>query len=267
MTTKQYYQKILSIYTAELIAYFVVGLICFMLTWLIGLRFYLTLLVTSPFIVLVLFSLNRNLQLKWKLSTLTESKEISEGSPLTGNSYFLGFLPAPTLHAVIFSPKGNLVGALKDKRENSWMWMIPASILIFLPRKYILLDHNGTILCEYRSQFGLNGRIDIFNANQEKIGTYKQSKQLGKKGTSHVVNPFGVRQYEGGIMHGSEFFMYQSYDNREVVHYSCGWMPSYYKDYFPDPNTPFLSFTEGATEDEKRLGYCFCLDYLQQQNH
>ena len=267
MTTKHYYQKILSIYTAELVAYFVVGLISFLLTWFIGFNFLLAAIVTSPFIILVLFSINRHVRLKVRLNKLPETSEINEGSPLNDSQYFLGFLPAPTLHMVIFSTEGNLVGVLRDKHENIWMWVIPAFILIFLPRKYVLLDRNGSILCEYKSRFGLNGDIDIFNAEHEKIGTYKQSNQLGKKSTSHVTNPFGIRQYGGEMMHGSEFIVNQTLNKRKIVHYSCGWMPAYYKEHFLDPNTPFLTFTEGATEDEKRIGYCYCLDYLQQQNH
>lgn len=268
MTTKHYYQKIHSIYTTELVAYFVVGLLCFLFAWLNGSDIILAACVTFPFIVLVLFSINRNFRLKSRMKNLPEAKETDEdSSPLTNSQYFLGFLPAPTLHMAIFSPEGNLVGSLKDKRENIWMWIIPASLLIFLPRRYILSDTNGHVLCEYRTRFGLNGDIEILTAKEEQLGKYKQSKQLGKKSTSNVANPYGIRQYGGEILHGSEFIVKQTYDKRKIVHYSCGWMPAYYSKHFLDPNTPLLTFTEGATEDEKRIGYCFCLDYLQQQNH
>ncbi len=267
MTTKQYYQKIHSIYTAELIAYFVVGLLCFLFACLIGVQIVLAVSITFPFIVLVLFSLNRNIKLYNGIKELPETKAGAEGSPLKNSQYFLGFLPAPTLHMAIFSTEGTLVGFLKDKRENIFMWIIPAFLLIFLPRRYILSDSNGNVLCEYRSSFGLNGEIVILTAEQEEIGRYKQSKQLGKKSTSNVENPYGIRQYGGEILHGSEFIVKETYDQRKIVHYSCGWMPAYYSEHFLDPNTPLLTFTEGATEDEKRIGYCYCLDYLQQQNH
>lgn len=268
MTTKHYYQKIFRIYTAELVAYFVVGLLCFLLTWLIGLDIVLAAIITLPFHVLFFFSLNRIARLKYRMKKLPEGKEVGEGdSPLKNGQYFLGFLPAPTLHMTIFSTEGSMVGVLKDKRENIWMWIVPSFLLIFLPRKYILSDSHGTVLCEYRIRFGLNGTIDILTGEQEKIGTYKQSKQLGKSSTSHVTNPYGIKQYGGEILHGSEFNVRQTYERRRIVHYSSGWMPSYYSQHFLDPNTPFITFTEGATEDEKRIGYCFCVDYLQQQNH
>ena len=267
LTTKHYYQKIYSIYTAESVAYFVVGLISFLISWTIGKNILLALVVTFPFILLFLFTVNRHVRLKFKLKKLPDTNEVREASPLNEGQYFLGFLPAPTLHMVIFSTDGYLVGTMRDKRDTIWMWILPAFLLIFLPRNYILTDSKGNIVGEYRSRFGLNGQIDILNGNQEKIGTYKQSKQLGKKSASSIINPYGIRQYGGEMRHGSEFVVNQTYDKRQIIHYSCGWMPAYYSKYFPDPNMPFLTFTEGATEDEKRIGYCFCLDYLQQQNH
>lgn len=210
-----------------------------------------------------IISLERFLRLRIHMHKLNLPEKIATVSPLLGERYLLGFLPGASLHLLLFSPDGVLAGMIKDKKESMLLWILPLPLLLFLPKKYVLLNNQGETIAEFRQKYGINGEIEIMNATGDLVGRYKQ----GSKGKSQVTNSFGIRQYEGTIKHSSAFEIKKIYTNAHIADYDCGWMPLTYSQTFLNPNTPVLTFKSYTTEEEKLIAYCFCIDYLQLQDH
>lgn len=262
MTIKEYYNHILKVHKGESLAYFIASGFCF------GLLFFLTKghflfsgLAIMPFLILGCVSLNKLGILYLRRGELRESEEWRESSPLGESQLFIAFLPSPTLHLIFFTFDGVYAGSLKDKRRNIWMWLMPAPLLLFMPRRYVLSDNEGNTVAEYKVRHGMNGSISILDANSREIGIYKQGIR-----TSGVTNEYGIRQYEGKMEHAAAFRIVQANESRPFAEYKSGWMPFFMSARFLDANMPVLTFTD-ATEDEKRIAMSYCVDYLQGQNH
>ncbi len=262
MTIKEYYNHVQKIHKGETLAYFLTSGFCFGLLMFLTQGHYLfSVLGVLPFLLLGCVSLNKLGMLYLRRGELRESEEQREASPLGETQLFIAFLPSPTLHLLFFTYDGVYAGSLKDKRRNIGMWVMPASLLLLLPRRYMLTDNEGRKIAEYKVGYGMNGSISILDVNKREIGVYKQGIK-----TSGVTNEYGIRQYEGKMEHAAAFMVTQANNNRPFAEYKSGWMPSYTSGSFLDANMPLLTFNE-ATEDEKRIAFSYCVDYLQGQNH
>ncbi|PQD97031.1 hypothetical protein CYL18_03920 [Pradoshia eiseniae] len=262
MTISEYYDRVLKIYKGEAVVYFLASGCCFgLLLFLTKGNYLVSGLGIIPFFILGCVSLNRFGMLFLKKGELRETEERRRTSPLGETQLFIAFLPSPTLHLLFFTGDGVYAGSLKDKRSNIWMWIIPASLLLFMPRRYLLVDNEGNPVAEYKVKHGMNGSISIMDANRQEIGVYKQEMRL-----SGVMNEYGIRQYEGKMEHAAAFKVVQAINKRPFAECNSGWMPAYASGRFLDANMPVLTFTE-ATENEKRIAFSYCVDYLQGQNH
>lgn len=262
MTTMEYYSRIMRIYIGETVSYFLASAGCFWLMVYVTKGHYLWSGVgVVPFLVLLLFSLNRLGILLMNKSKMNFDGDKRETSPLIENQLFIAFLPSPTLHMIFFTGDGVYAGCLKDKRTNIPMWILPAALLLLVPRSYRLWDNEGNMLAEYKVKYGLNGAISILDSEGRRIGVYKQELRM-----SGVTNEHGIRQYEGKMEHSAAFTVAHARSRQAFAEFNSGWMPAYTSGRFFDANMPVLSFLN-ATEDEKRIAFSYCVDYLQAHNH
>ena len=262
MTTKEYYSRIMKIYIGESLAYLLASVACFGLLAYVTRGHYLwSGIGVIPLLVLMLLSLNR-FGMHWiNKSKLSYDETNRATSPLDENQLFIAFLFSPTLHMIFFTGDGVYAGSLKDKRTNIAMWIMPASLLLLMPRSYQLCDNEGNMLAEYKVKYGLNGAISILDAEERRIGVYRQEMRM-----SGVTNEYGIRQYEGEMEHSAAFSIAHSRNQQAIAAFNSGWMPAYTSGRFLDANMPVLTFLN-ATEDEKRIVFSYCVDYLQAQNH
>ncbi|RFU66422.1 hypothetical protein D0469_17480 [Peribacillus saganii] len=188
------------------------------------------------------------------LCPLTEKSELLDHSHL-----LLAFLPAPTLRAVLFAPNGNAVGEIRDLNMKWYMWLIPNSVSLLLPKRYGLYSSDGTLIGSYQFKWGLFNKAVILNQYGDNIGYYREAKKeslFRLKGM--IVNPEGkpwISAYAGGLL--QEFQMTNA-DGIKLVSYKTGWMPFEWGNRFKDANTPILSFHNSATYNDKIaiLGFC-----------
>jgi hypothetical protein len=197
------------------------------------------------------------------------TKSVSKIYPAIGFSLLhekellLAFMPAPTLRLLFFKPDGTLAGEMRDKNMNWFMWMIPNSISLFLPKRYILLDASGELLGEYYIKSGLKTDIVMKNGTGEPIGMYygKLKDSLFRlKGI--IYNDGGddwMAIHAGGLLNN---FTIETIDHKKVVTFQRGWMPLEWQKRFRDANTPILSFHEQATPSEKLAVIGFCAGSL-----
>ena len=262
MTITDYYNHVMKIYKGESLAYFLTAGFCFgVFMFLTNGQILYSGLGVIPFLFLGCVSLNRLGMFFLQRGELRGSEERRAVSPLEEGHLFIAFLPSPTLHLIFFTSDGVYAGSLKDKRRNMGTWILPAPLLLFMPRCYQLFDNEENVVGEYKVKHGVNGAITILDANRQEIGVYKQGIR-----SSVVTNEYGIRQYEGKMEHASAFSVAQANNRRQFAQYNSGWMPSYTRERFLDANMPVLTFTN-ATEEEKRIAFSYCLDYLQGQNH
>ncbi|PLS17082.1 hypothetical protein CVD28_13580 [Bacillus sp. M6-12] len=206
----------------------------------------------------------------------TRAQELPSGWPLLNEESKLfderhllfAFMPAPTLRAVLFSPNGKAVGEIRDQNMKWYMWMIPNSLSLLLPKKYGLYNSDGTLVGAYIFKWGLFQKASIKDQNGKDIGYYRESRKVSLfrlKGM--IVSPDGKPWFAidaGGLL---QDFQLTNAVGIPLVTYKKGWMPLEWGNRFKDSNTPIISFHDSATANDKIAALGFCAAALHHRSN
>ncbi|RFU60417.1 hypothetical protein [Bacillus sp. V59.32b] len=213
---------------------------------------------TAPFLTLSIVNFTGSRIYENRMRDLPEQNVVSLVSPLETKDILLAFMPAPTLRVLLFHPDGSLLGEIRDRKMHWFMWMIPNSISIILPKRYILTNAAGEVLAEYEMKSGIKTMITMMDGNGKLVGHYKENLKesiVRLKGMIYTAEgqewmPVNV----SGLL--NKFHMDAS-DGKIIASFQKGWMPLDWAKRFK-MNTPILSFHDDATEEEKIAIFGFC---------
>jgi len=223
---------------------------------------------TIPFMIMsciffLQFYLNKNRYLHFP-----EEIRINERPLMDERNVLMTFMPAPTLRIMLFNPKGQLVGEVKDYNTAWYKWFIPNNVMMFLPQKYILLDEQQKEFATFRTFGFLGGNIEIYNSEGRRIGVYIENvkKSLFRYSGTLYDDEQSERMKVNvsGYIHS---FTISSIDGRRLVSFQKGYMPLEWSSRFKQLNTPILSFAEETTNEEMICIYALCSKFLTYTNN
>ncbi|WP_042355402.1 hypothetical protein [Bacillus rubiinfantis] len=165
------------------------------------------------------------------------------------------FLVFPTNTTVprllFFYPEGNLAARiermprrLSDKR---------------LSQVFILYNSADKVMGHYIIQGRYSTRIDVYDAQREYLGCFQKRRLSWHSYQKELLDASGKSK---GQVKGSAAFMDEMVVgmNQQVIsRLRCGLMPLEWSRFFPNPNTPVLSFPIELAEQEKLLQLSFVL--------
>jgi hypothetical protein len=145
----------------------------------------------------------------------------------------------------LYFSNGYLAGELRK---------VPSKKLILFSKCYALFDAQQQIMGYFRVKRNRTLSIEVYNRKKEYLGCYEKTKLGMWKSKKELLNSSG---HMIGKVQGSRIFMDEQIKNQNlqgITRLRRGWMPLEWERYFPQPNTPVLSFENGLTEEDKLLG-------------
>ncbi|MDQ0217888.1 hypothetical protein ELQ35_00150 [Peribacillus cavernae] len=216
--------------------------------------------ITLPFLFLSIaqFCVSRTYENRMK-DLPPDNVMMTNVSPLATKDVLLTFLPAPTLRVLLFHPNGSLLGEIRDLNMHWFMWMIPNSFSLVLPKRYLLTNGEGEVLAEYKMKWGIKTVIYMKDNTGRLVGHYRESLKesiIRLKGMIYTAEgqawmPINV----GGLLHN---FDIETEGGKHIVSLRKGWMPLEWGTRFKEMNTPILSFDDQAKVEEKIAVFGFC---------
>ncbi|OIK07650.1 hypothetical protein [Bacillus sp. MUM 13] len=169
------------------------------------------------------------------------------------------FMPAPTLRVLLFEPNGALAGEIRDMNMSWYMWMIPNSVSLILPKRYGLYNSTGKLLGMYNFGWGLLNKVVMKDGEGQLIGSFKEVWKKSLFKVNGMIAGAGGEDWIpvsiGGLLNDFELI---TCSGKKIVRFQKGWMPIEWGERFKEMNTPVLSFSEAAEMKEKVavLGFC-----------
>ncbi|PLT35001.1 hypothetical protein [Bacillus sp. V5-8f] len=258
MNIRTYYEKTASMcFHASWIALIIA--VCFFILHASNLFQGNILAITTPFLIVSIVQFTGSRIYEHRMKDLPAEYATRASSPLETKDILLTFMPAPTLRVLLFHPDGSLLGEIKDRNMHWFMWMVPNSLSMIMPKRYILTDADGEVLAEYMLKGGISPALSIINGNGSPIGTYKENLResfIRIKGMIYTADgnewiPVNV----GGLL---TVFELKTAAGKPIAAFQKGWMPLDWGKRFKDLNTPILTFHEKATANDKIAFFGFC---------
>ena len=218
---------------------------------------------TVPFMLLscvffIQFHINKRYYMK-----VPDDIETSEKPLLDEKNVLMMFMPAPTLRIVLFNPKGQYVGEIKDSNASWYKWFIPNNVMMLFPQTYILLNEHQKQLATFRA-FGFLGKnMEIFNNEGKRIAVYEE--QLKKSLFRYIGILYNENRSVRMNVNVSGFlqsFMISSVEGKKLVSFQKGYMPLEWSSRFKLLNTPILTFSEEIGEEDQICIYALCAKLL-----
>jgi hypothetical protein len=204
-------------------------------------------LLTIPFLVYSLFSfqsylfkLNRSIYIGKNMLTVKRSHQ----SIFEGNYFLVLMLQTRSPVLKLFFPNGYQAGELRK---------LPRKGFISLTRWYALSDTQHQIIGYFKVKRKTTMKIDVYNQNKELLGCYKKEKIGWRKYQKEILDASGTLIE---TIQGSTAFMdeqIKNHRNQETARLRRGWMPLEWDRYFPETNTPVLSFRGDLSNNDKLL--------------
>jgi hypothetical protein len=206
-------------------------------------------LLTIPFLFyslisfqVYLFRLNQSFSIE---RNITSSREFYQ-TLFEARHLLVVFLNTQFPRVLLYFPDGHLAGELRKYCGKR----IPLFNRIKI---YALYNDADEILAFYKIK---GKKIEAFNEKNSFLGYFERTKK-GKKELQDASGKFI------GAIEGSSFYMDERiYDNgaNQVGRLRRGWMPLEWSSFFPEPNTPVLTFSEQLSEKEKLLRMSFLIN-------
>ncbi|WHY90171.1 hypothetical protein QNK12_21175 [Neobacillus cucumis] len=153
----------------------------------------------------------------------------------------------------LYFPDGNLAGEIKKYQGKKFGFPVFSKI-------YALNDMNHQLIGIYKVKKGKYKKIEVFDRNKVYQGYYQIRKLNARKYKKEL---FDANERFIGAVEGASLFMDEKIINsvnHQLGRLRRGWMPVEWSDFFPEPNTPVLSFTEGISESDKLLQMSFLIN-------
>lgn len=216
------------------------------------------LLITAPFIVLSFVQFTNHRIYEHRIKDLPVLSVESGTECLQSENFLLTFMPAPTLRLLLFAPNGSMLGEIRDRNMKWFMWMVPNTLSILLPKRYELVNHEGHLLAMFNVSGGLTNKVSIMDHLGNQIGNYQESE---KKSLVKIAGMF-YKNDKTDWMYvetstGLHSFEIKTCNGEKVATYQEGWMPLEWGKRFKT-NTPILTFLSQVDGGAKVaiLGLC-----------
>ncbi len=148
-----------------------------------------------------------------------------------------------------YFPNGHLAGYIKKSRKR-YLWRSAS---------FSLFDMNDKVLGSYKIKGMTTLAIEVYDQNNIYLGSLEIRKGSWRKSKREFLSASG--KYLGAV-EGSPGFMDERIFNqhqRQTVRLRRGWMPVEWSSFFPEPNTPVLTFIESGSEKDKLLQMSFLI--------
>lgn len=146
----------------------------------------------------------------------------------------------------LFFPDGYLAGVIKKYRGDRKRFFS-------FSRIYALYNFHGRIIGYFHIKRKKLIKIDVYNQNKVYLGCYEKKRLNWRKNKEEFLDASG--RFLGTIDGSTSFMDEQILDSvsHQVGRLRKGWMPLSWSSFFPEPNTPVLSFRDGLLEEDKLL--------------
>lgn len=128
------------------------------------------------------------------------------------------------------------------------------------PTIYTLYSRDNQAIAFYKMIGKKSTRIEVYNQNNEYLGCFEKEKCALLKSKKSLLSETGEFI---GVVEGSSYFMDEQVLNKfsqQEGSLRRGWMPVEWRDLFPEPNTPVLSFAENLNNKDKLLRMSFLIN-------
>lgn len=218
---------------------------------------------TVPFMLLsCLFYIQFHVNKK-RYQEMPDDLEVSDKHLFEHRNVLMTFMPAPTMRIVLFNPRGQCIGEIKDKYAAWYKWLIPNELLIFLPQSYYVLDVRGKKLGSFKISGFLGRNMTVWNSAGERIAAYEENLKKSLFRYNGVVyddkRSVRMKVNVSGYLRSFEI---SSSEGRKLVSFQKGYMPLEWSNRFKELNTPILTFTEETVKDDMIAIYALCAKLL-----
>jgi hypothetical protein len=213
-------------------------------------------LLTIPFLVyslicfqIYLFKMKRSIVIG-KNMPMTES---FYSSIFAAKHLLAVYLNAHSPRLLLYFPDGHQAGEIKKFREKGIGF-------VRLSKWYALYNFHDQII----GYFNVKGRniikIEVYDQNKDYLGCYEKKKLSWMKSKKELLDASGrfIGAIEGSALYMDEHILNQT--NQQVGRLRRGWMPLEWDRFFPEPNTPVLTFMDGTSEKDKLLRMSFLIN-------
>jgi hypothetical protein len=204
-------------------------------------------LLTIPFLVYslisfqsYLFQLKRSIYIGKNMLTVKSSYQ----SIFEGNYFLILMLQTKRPVLKLFFPNGYQAGEFRK---------LPQKGFIRLTRWYALFDTQQQIIGYFKVEKKTTIKIEVYDLNKELLGCYIKEKSGWRKYYKALIDASGTLI---GTIQGSNAYMdeqIKNHRNQENARLRRGWMPLEWDRYFPESNTPVLSFRGELSDNDKLL--------------
>lgn len=172
---------------------------------------------------------------------------------LSADHILFAFMPAPTLRLLLFNHNGLLLGEIRDHNMRWFMWMIPNSLSLLFPKKYELINNKEKVIAKYYMKAGLANSMDIYNANDQNLGCYKENWRVSLFKIKGMIYKSDRTEWisvaSAASLHSLQL---QTIEGNKVAYFQEGWMPLEWAKRF-ELNTPIVTFSSIVDEQERKI--------------
>ncbi|MFJ5715215.1 hypothetical protein [Neobacillus sp. NPDC093127] len=148
---------------------------------------------------------------------------------------------------------GELAGRIKRYRRKGLSRIRPSKM-------YALYNPQDEAIGFFEVKGKSNIKIGAFDQERRYLGCFEKRKLTWRKNKKQLLDAAGKSI---GVVEGSSVFMDERVihsRNQPVLRLRRGWMPVEWSTYFPEPNTPVLSFLGTLSDKEKLLRMSFLIN-------
>ena len=157
------------------------------------------------------------------------------------NHLLIMYLNSTSPRLLLFYPDGYQAGEIRKYKGKG---------IGLFSKMYALYNAEQTVIGYFKIS---NEKIGVFSDKKEYIGCFRKSKRGILKNKKQLLNSSGkiIAEVEGSNAFMDEKVMDK--ENKPISRLRRGWMPLEWDRYFPEPNTPVLSFTHDSIDQDKLL--------------
>ncbi|WP_137743120.1 LURP-one-related/scramblase family protein [Robertmurraya siralis] len=195
--------------------------------------------------------------------SLEIDKSVPEDDNLSLRSkdkYLLMFMPAPSLRMLLFSPKGAILGEIRDARYLKLRWFLPYFLDRFIPAEYGLYNVNNELVMKVQWK---RDRANVYDSNGD-LRVKIEEQERNKYNIQFFDQAFSI------IVQSERLFtdiQFKNTNKETIGRVRKGWMPLEWDAFFKDANTPVLSFDDDLSEEERSIVLALLVKIYRYRNH
>ncbi|MGG0716884.1 hypothetical protein ABE096_04690 [Robertmurraya massiliosenegalensis] len=176
------------------------------------------------------------------------------------NEFLLTFMPAPSLRLLLFSPKGVVLGELRDVRYTKLRWFLPYFLDKFIPAEYGFYNAENQLMMKFKWK---RNQGNVYDRN----GKLQMTIQEREGEVFDVILPHSSFPI---MIHSERLFtdvQFKNMKKKTIGRVRKGWMPIEWEELFKDVNIPVFSFDDELTEEERYVLLALLVKIYRYRNH